>query len=335
MWSPPPDIDDFRPWTPPDTDPESSPDLPRAAGDGDGDDDHGQDLHALSPHPRPVRPRQDDRRSLKKSSADEPRIMPSSLADSGYVEPPDDDGDEERDHDIIPQYAHLVDPYTTPVKATLPKHHVHNAMPQYPYTPDSARMPPPKYPVSPLSPVRKISWNTNVPSPVQNALSSCMVHLGNLIKTRQPDDDQMEYIIARFEDMAQYLSAPEAQSRRPDDHPFSEFDRPSGLTMSAGGQLASVDQKIKDVDVAVEYIFEVGKYIEDVSRHTEDLKMRFDEAKQLNSIQTEIITDLRRILKCQQHEMRRYKEELEAEVAEEAPEEELAVHDHGPRITLY
>ncbi|KAF1948425.1 hypothetical protein CC80DRAFT_498241 [Byssothecium circinans] len=316
MWSPSPphklkgtmgsplDLTNGRPWTPPDTDSDHFSEQRHVAEESDPEDCDNQ--YTFSPHPPTVRAKMDE--GLPRSHS-----MPSSLVDSGYVESA---------QDVVPQYADLEDPYT-PLKATTPDPHAQNGIPQYPYTPDSARVPSRKYTLPPLSPLPRMPWDASSSSPVQNALSSCVTHLENLIQTRQPNDDQMEYIITRFEEMAQFLSAPEAQSRQSDDHLFSELELPSGLGIS-GEELTNVDQKIRDVDMAVEYILKVGKYIEDVSRHTEDLKMRFDEAKQLNSIQTEIITDLRRILSNQQYEMKQYKEELEADVASEKHEEEKA-----------
>ena len=193
----------------------------------------------------------------------------------------------------------VVDPHT-PVKGLrTPDPHTrsHHAIPQYPYTPDSARTTR-TFPIpAPLSPLPPMPWEARKQSsPMQSALSSCISHLENLIDTRQPNDEQMEYLVTKFEEMALFLSAPEAQSRQSDDHLFSELDIPSGLGIS-GAPRADEEQKADELRIGVGYIQEVGRYIESVKSNARDWKMRIDEAKQLNSIQLDIIEDLRRELR--------------------------------------
>jgi hypothetical protein len=152
---------------------------------------------------------------------------------------------------------------------------------------------------------------------VQSALSSCISHLENLIDLRQPDDEQMEYLVTKFEEMAQFLSAPEAQSRQSDDHLFSEGDAPEDLGI---GHPTSED-KADELHFGVEYILQVQRYIEAVGKHAQDLKMRMDEVKQLNSIQLDIIDDLRRQLKITQSgEEHRESEEPVAAPSEREPQ---------------
>ncbi|KAF2639101.1 hypothetical protein P280DRAFT_470503 [Massarina eburnea CBS 473.64] len=287
-----------RPWTPPDTDSESFADHLSTS-------PHLRSSHAISEQPKPVG--SGATASDGRERSDSAYHSRASLKDSGFVEGPTD---------TEPQCASIVDPVT-------PELQTQHGIPRYPYTPDSARVPPRIYTLPPVSAMPHMPWDPSILSPVQNALSSCMSQMESLIQTRQPDDDQMEYIIGKFEEMTRLLSAPDAQSRRSDDHLFSEEDQPMGLGILTGGHLSEdPDIKAKEIDVAVKYIMEVGQYIDDVSRSTEDLKMRFDEARLLNSIQTEIITDLRRILKSQHEDIERYKEELEAELDADRKKEE-------------
>lgn len=200
----------------------------------------------------------------------------------------------------------------TPIKGPQTPEPQHEP-PRYPYTPDSARTnhPPALLSLSPLPSFR--SEAHSISSPVQSALFSCLSHLENLIQTRQPNDVQMEYLVNKFEEMAQFLSAPEAQSRQSDDHLFSELDTPS--PPSGLGIMTFNDEKKPQVMHGVEdYVIQVGKFIEGVRKHTEDLKMRMDEIKQLNSIQVDIIEDLRRGMRTKSLELseeRRRNESLE------------------------
>lgn len=163
-------------------------------------------------------------------------------------------------------------------------------------------------------------WETRTESsPVQSALSSCISHLENLIDTRQPSDDQMEYLVTKFEEMAQFLSAPESQSRQSDDHLFSELDIPSGLGITG----ANSDGKVKNEDLRIGagYIQNVGRYIEGVRQNAKDLKIRMDEVKQLNSIQLDIIEDLRKELKSKGVVREEVQEEVQEEVKTEPQKE--------------
>lgn len=216
----------------------------------------------------------------------------------------------------MPLYHSNTGPHTPVMEARTPDaHQNHSGIPRYPYTPDSARMTK-SHTLPPLSPLPPMPWAANSPtSPVQNALISCISHLDNLIQTRQPNDDQMEYLVSKFEEMAQYLSAPEAQSRQSDDHLFSELELPSantGLGIS-GADASNGDAKETNTHMSESYVLEVGKYIDGVKKYAEDLKMRMDEVKQLNSIQLDIINDLRQ--NAQKKEQERPQEALEAPIA--------------------
>jgi len=158
----------------------------------------------------------------------------------------------------------------------------------------------------PSSPVPWDDYSEHSSSPVQNALSSCIAHFENLIQSQQPDEDQMEFIVRQFEAMTSYLSAPDSQSRKTDDHLFSELDQPSGTGLGITGR---GDSGVEDSDYISReaheaYIAEVGKYIQGVKRSIEDLQMRYDEVKTLNSIQLDVITDLRRQMRTVGQDMR-------------------------------
>jgi hypothetical protein len=166
---------------------------------------------------------------------------------------------------------------------------------RYPYTPDSSRILPRRCTELPSSPTPWDDYSEHSSSPVQNALSSCLAHFENLIHSQQPDEDQMEYIVGQFEAMTSFLSAPDSQTRRTDEHLFSEADGAGlGITDEDDGRMAKTDYVPKESHDA--YVAEVGKYIQGIKKHVEDLKMRFDEVKTLNSIQLEVIEDLQREL---------------------------------------
>jgi hypothetical protein len=232
------------------------------------------------------------------------------------------------EHYSHPVHAHGSSPSSgadphTPVKALrTPDPHTRkqNGIPQYPYTPDSARTTR-TYPLpGPLSPLPPMPWERRKESsPMQSALSSCISHLENLIDTRQPNDEQMEYLVTKFEEMAQFLSAPEAQSRQSDDHLFSELDIPSGLGIT--GVIGDDEDKADELHIGVGYIQEVGRYIDGVKKHAEDLKMRMEEVKLLNSIQVDIIEDLRRELRTTSPQTKEAppQEDEKDEEEEEAP----------------
>lgn len=170
-----------------------------------------------------------------------------------------------------------------------------NNAPQYPYTPDSARMPMRRSrTLHDGSPLPSMPWDSSPPlhrvqtSPVQSALFSCLNNLEHLIQTSQPDHAQMEYIISQFEAMTSYLSAPEAQTKQSDDHLFSELE--NSFIVEKSRSLTKEE--------AEAYVAAVGEYIEGVERHHKDMKMRFEEVKELNGIQFEIIADLQQQLRA-------------------------------------
>jgi hypothetical protein len=176
---------------------------------------------------------------------------------------------------------------------------------RYPYTPDSSRMLRRNTEV-PSSPVPWDDYSEHSSSPVQDALSSCIAHFENLIHSQQPDEDQMEFIVRQFEAMTSYLSAPESQSRTTDDHLFSELEQPSatglGITNKDDARAENSDYISKAAHEA--YTIQVGTYIQGVKKYIEDLKMRLDEVKTLNSIQLDVITDLRRQMRTVGRDMR-------------------------------
>jgi hypothetical protein len=167
---------------------------------------------------------------------------------------------------------------------------------------------------------------------VQNALSSCLAHFENLIQSQQPDEEQMEYIVAQFEAMTSFLSAPDAQTRTTDDHLFSEPDQPAstglGITHADDARTAKLDAMSKEAHDA--YVAEVGAYIQGVKKYIEDLKMRLDEVKMLNSIQLDVINDLRRQMKSVRRNMR---SSLDMREDVKMVEEELEriAHEDGAR----
>ncbi|CAI6259867.1 unnamed protein product [Periconia digitata] len=236
------------------------------------------------------------------------RTHAARLEDSGYV------GQEQ---DNIPQqYAHYPDahPHAKPVRTPDPQAHLG---PQYPHTPDSAQIPfhpeGQASPLCPIPPLPPMPWDKSEDlSPVQDALSSCISTLEGLIKTRQPTDDQMDFLVARFEEMTQCLSAPEPQSRQSDEHLFFEFEQPVSLaTTPKEDQEAAATTTNGDVpqeaDPAEAYMLEVAKYIEDVSKYTGHLRKRLEETKKLNTVSTDIIKDLRTLLKQQYRQLDEYK----------------------------
>ncbi|KAL6710703.1 hypothetical protein ACN47E_007760 [Coniothyrium glycines] len=188
-------------------------------------------------------------------------------------------------------------PYT-PTKNPNARNLYANGALRYPYTPDSSRILQRSITELPSSPV---PWDVPLehspehsPSPVQHALSSCISHFENLIQSHHPDEDQMEYIIGQFESMASYLSAPEAQTKTTDEHLFS--DPEAGLGIGRGEHSNGLAQKAALINQ--EYMAEVDNYIEGVRKYIGDLKMRLDEVKALNSIQCDVIHDLRRQMKA-------------------------------------
>ncbi|KAH3910294.1 hypothetical protein HBI56_077440 [Parastagonospora nodorum] len=194
-------------------------------------------------------------------------------------------------------------PYT-PTKNLIYGHGQQDGALRYPYTPDSSRMLRRSTEI-PASPEAWDTYSEHSSSPVQDALSSCIAHFENLIHSQQPDEDQMEFIVRQFEAMTSYLSAPDAQSRQTDDHLFSEdaLTPGTGLGISEpdarNAKLGYISNEAHDA-----YVTHVGTYIAGVKKYIEDLKMRLDEVKTLNSIQLDVITDLRRQMKTVRRDMR-------------------------------
>jgi hypothetical protein len=181
---------------------------------------------------------------------------------------------------------------------------------RYPYTPDSARMLR-RSTERPMSPTPWDECSEHSSSPVQNALSSCIAHFENLIHSQQPDEDQMEYIVAQFEAMTSYLSAPESQTRTTDEHLFSEQElEPEPEPSSTGLGIIEPQDAHTDNDKTISraahdaYVAEVGSYIEGVKGYIKDLKMRLDEIRTLNSIQLDVINGLRQQMRTVRRGMR-------------------------------
>ncbi|KAF2829743.1 hypothetical protein CC86DRAFT_367681 [Ophiobolus disseminans] len=193
-------------------------------------------------------------------------------------------------------------PYTPKRSLSYGNPHVNGAL-RYPYTPDSSRILR-RSTELPSSPTPWDEYSEHSSSPVQDALSSCLAHFENLIQSQQPDEDQMEYIVGQFEAMTSFLSAPDAQTRKTDDHLFSEPSPGAGLGIidDEDGGMAKPDYISKHAHEA--YVAQVGAYIEGVKRYIEDLKMRLDEVKMLNGIQLDVINDLRRQMKAVRQSMR-------------------------------
>jgi hypothetical protein len=194
-------------------------------------------------------------------------------------------------------------PYT-PTKSLTYGHANSGGALQYPYTPDSSRMLR-RSTEAPTSPDPWDNYSEHSSSPVQDALSSCIAHFENLIHSHRPDEDQMEFIVRQFEAMTTFLSAPDSQTKRTEDHLFSE----EALTPGAGLGISETNARTTTGDhISKEaheaYVTEVGTYIAGVKRYIEDLKMRLDEVKTLNSIQLDVITDLRRQMKTVRRDMR-------------------------------
>ncbi|KAF3048026.1 hypothetical protein E8E12_007489 [Didymella heteroderae] len=181
-------------------------------------------------------------------------------------------------------------PYTPTKTSSLLDHHAPAAL-RYPYTPESSRI----LRASIVDSLSPIPWDADShysASPVQSALSSCIAHFEHLTATRELTDDQMEYIVGQFENMTSYLTAPDAQTKEGTDDLFSGSDSP---------RPASPKPNVQEEDSS--YMAEVAKYIEGVQIYTADLKRRFDEAKALNEIQLAIIDDLRRDMSAVQQNM--------------------------------
>jgi chromosome segregation ATPase len=177
-------------------------------------------------------------------------------------------------------------------------------MPRYPYTPDSSQILRRHTEiVSPPTPWDNYSDHSL--SPVQDALSSCIAHFEELIQSRQPDEDQMEYIVRQFEAMATHLSDSEPYIKETDAQDFALSRHGSGIMQAADREDDLADAKSLYHQA---YVAEVGNYVESVQKCINELKKRLDEVKTLNSIQLDVIDDLRKQMKSVRQNMR---EELE------------------------
>lgn len=116
----------------------------------------------------------------------------------------------------------------------------------------------------------------------------------------------MEFIVRQFEAMTSYLSAPDSQTRTTDDHLFSEPDTAAetglGISEPAAGRASTSGSVSNEAHGA--YVAEVEAYIHGVKKYISDLSMRLDEVKTLNSIQLDVIADLRRQMKTVRSDMR-------------------------------
>ena len=238
-----------------------------------------------------------------------------SLPQARPLTPPESDSDRFQDSSNVYAQRDGPEPPLTPIRTPWSSGLLRDDFQQYPHTPES--MPSTKaHAVRPLSPLPSVSWNSTLDlcsSPMQHALLSCAAQLENLIQTREPTDEQMEYLVSKFEEMARFLSAPEAQSKQTDDHLFSDVDAPhdaTGLGIANEESMRPYSSPANDDDLALSqgYVLEVGKYIENVKMHVQDLTMRMDEVKQLNSIQLDIISDLRRELNNKSSQLRQEKD---------------------------
>jgi hypothetical protein len=304
-----------RPWTPPDDYPDghapaSTPPL----------DDHGDALPSIRPDAQLVqarRPRKLELRATKPAHGifDSSGLSASDdLRRSGAQTPTYEytigNMPARNSHPFI---ADPITPNQTPWSSGfLPS----NAIPQYPYTPESVRTTK-SHGIWSLSPLPSMPWDIrdSCSSPMQEALLTCASNLESLIMSREPTDEQMEYLVSKFEEMANFLSAPDSQSKQTDDHLFSDGEPPSDATGDATGLGIKSEEPANDHvnagDLALSrgYILQVGKYIEDVKAHVQDLTMRMDEVKQLNSIQLDIISDLRKDIMKRTNQVIRDKDE--------------------------
>jgi hypothetical protein len=155
---------------------------------------------------------------------------------------------------------------------------------------------------------------------MQEALLFCASNLESLIMSREPTDEQMVYLVSKFEEMANFLSAPDSQSKQTDDHLFSDAEAPSDATGLGIVSEEPANNHVNAHDLALSqgYILEVGRYIEGVKAHVQDLTMRLGEVKQLNSIQLDVISDLRRDLKTRMMQVKNEEDEP-AQASEEKP----------------
>ncbi|EUC35896.1 hypothetical protein COCCADRAFT_34623 [Bipolaris zeicola 26-R-13] len=188
---------------------------------------------------------------------------------------------------------HLDEPYSQP-----------RAVPRYPYTPDSSQILR-RHTIIPTSPPPWDDYSDPALSPVQDALSACIAQFEDLIQSQQPDEDQMEYIVGQFEAMAMRLSAPESYENETGTQYPSHFNQGAGIMHADDGKddLAEAKRLYHQ-----SYVAEVGNYVNSVQKYVDELRKRLDEVKTLNSIQLDVINDLRKQMKTVRQTMR---EELE------------------------
>ncbi|CBX93529.1 predicted protein [Plenodomus lingam JN3] len=209
-------------------------------------------------------------------------------------------------------------------------------LPRYPYTPDSTRIPR-RQTERTLSPVPWDTHSSHSSSPVQHALSSCIVHFENLLQTREPDEDQMEYIVGQLEAMANYLSSHGAPFQIIEEQVSTNGQLPTDEQVSTapeeigpGSPQSSGKDKVEK-EMSGEYIAEVGRYIEGVRGYATNLKSRLDEVKMLNSIQLDVIKDLRSQVQTVtvglQAQLRADEDKHAAEEDEDEVEDEVRIED--------
>ncbi|KAK7189150.1 hypothetical protein PSPO01_04737 [Paraphaeosphaeria sporulosa] len=287
-----------RPWTPPE---DVFPD--EHASDSTPPLDQNDDSQRLTrPHAeivQPKRPRKLQIRATKPVMLESPELSATGYSSRADAQTPTHEHGVENmpAQNPHPFMADPITPIRTPWSSgLLPSKDI----PQYPYTPESIRTTK-SHEIRSLSPLPSMPWDTkdSCHSPMQDALLSCASNLESLIMSREPTDEQMEYLVSKFEEMAGFLTAPDSQSKQTDDHLFSEPEEPSEATGLGIISQEPANDHVNADDLALgqSYILEVGKYIESVKCHVRDLTTRMDEVKQLNSIQLDIIGDLRRDLR--------------------------------------
>lgn len=229
-----------------------------------------------------------------------------------------------RVHEQPPWAAETFQP-KTPTMPSRPKPTSrYTEPPSYPYTPtrsyyfDDAYPPPPKsvprYPYTPdtsqilrrhteflASPTPWDDYSVVSSSPVQHALSSCIAQFEDLIQSQQPDEDQMEYIVGQFEAMATHLATPEPHTRDVDEQTVLNLDHTQDIMQTEGDKDGLAEAKRLYHQA---YVAEVDNYVKGVQKAIHDLRKRLDEVKTLNSIQLDVINDLRMQMKNVRQNMR-------------------------------
>jgi flagellin-specific chaperone FliS len=173
-------------------------------------------------------------------------------------------------------------------------------LPRYPYTPDSSQILR-RHTDIPTSPTPWDEYSDPSLSPIQDALTSCIAQFEDLIQSRQPDEDQMEYIVGQFEAMARHLSASESYAKETDAQILARSDQGIDIMQADDGKddLAEAKRLYHQA-----YVAEVGNYVKSVQKYIDELRKRLDEVKTLNSIQLDVIEDLRKQMKHVRQSMR-------------------------------